>query len=147
MKKRLLYLIYSLLFFLPALASAQTATHLVISEIYGAGGNTGAVYNSDFIELYNPTSADVDISGWSVQYNSATGTGAFSGITVFPTGSIVKAHGFFLVQEQSGGSAGIALPTPDMATTGVINNFNLSGTAGKVALVNNGTIIAAKPTL
>ncbi|MEO6523778.1 MAG: gliding motility-associated C-terminal domain-containing protein, partial [Mucilaginibacter sp.] len=30
---------------------------------------------------------------------------------------------------------------------GVINNFNLSGTAGKVALVNNGTIIAAKPTL
>ena len=30
-------------------------TGLVISEVYGGGGNAGATYTHDFIELYNPT--------------------------------------------------------------------------------------------
>ncbi|MET0523240.1 MAG: lamin tail domain-containing protein, partial [Nocardioides sp.] len=58
-------------------ASANPAgTGLVISEVYGGGGNSGAVYTNDFIELYNPTAAAIDVTGWSVQYRSATGTSA-----------------------------------------------------------------------
>ena len=55
--------------------SANTAgTGLVISEAYGGGGNSGATYNNDFIELYNPTCAAISVNGWSVQYRSAAGT-------------------------------------------------------------------------
>lgn len=34
--------------------------HVVISEAYGGGGNSGSKYKSDFIELYNPSESDVD---------------------------------------------------------------------------------------
>ena len=35
------------------------AEHIVISQVYGGGGNAGATYTHDFIELYNPTDKDV----------------------------------------------------------------------------------------
>ena len=47
---------------------------VVISQVYGGGGNTGATLTHDFIELYNRGTAAVDISDWSLQYASATGT-------------------------------------------------------------------------
>ncbi len=43
---------------IPLTATANPAgTGLVISEVYGGGGNAGATYTNDFIELYNPTDA------------------------------------------------------------------------------------------
>ena len=39
--------------------------HLVISQIYGGGGNTGATYQNDFVELYNPGTSPVDVTGWT----------------------------------------------------------------------------------
>lgn len=67
----------------PIAASANPAgTALVISEVYGGGGNSGATYTNDFIELYNPTGSSIDVSGWSVQYRSATGnTAALTNLT------------------------------------------------------------------
>src|SRR5437764_1667938 len=46
---------------------------LVISQVYGGGGNSGAPWHNDFVELFNPTDASVSFSGWSIQYASATG--------------------------------------------------------------------------
>ena len=44
----------------PIAASANPAgTGLVISEVYGGGGNGGATYTHDFIELYNPTASAI----------------------------------------------------------------------------------------
>ena len=54
--------------------AVDTTSPVVISEVYGGGGNTGAPYRNDFIELYNHGAASVDLSTWSVQYASATGT-------------------------------------------------------------------------
>ena len=48
---------------------------LVISQVYGGGGNSGAPYKNDFVELFNRGSAAVSLDGLSVQYASATGTG------------------------------------------------------------------------
>ena len=46
-------------FFGAPAAQAAGSTGLVISEVYGAGGNAGACTTHDFVELYNPTgSAD-----------------------------------------------------------------------------------------
>ncbi len=54
-------------------ASANPAgTGLVISEVYGAGGNAGAVLDADFVELYNPTSAAISVTGDYVHYRSAS---------------------------------------------------------------------------
>ncbi|OCX52979.1 hypothetical protein BEL04_01230 [Mucilaginibacter sp. PPCGB 2223] len=128
-----------------AAATSTGANHVVISQLYGGNGNT---YSFDFIELYNPTSADVDMSNWSLQYNSATGTGAFSGLTTFTSGTTIKAHSYFLVQEQGTAGTGTGTsPTADLTTSGTTNNFNMSGTAGKIALVNGTTLLSAPPTL
>jgi len=119
-----------------ALATATAAAStsgVVISQIYGGGGNSNAVYTNDFIELFNAGSAPVDIGGWSVQYASATG-GTWNNLTALPTGTTLQPGQYFLIQEASGGANGGTLPTPDL--TGAIN---MSGTAGKLALVGDST--------
>ena len=49
------------------LALAAPAHAVVISQVYGGGGNSGATLRHDFIEVFNIGSAPVDIGGWSVQ--------------------------------------------------------------------------------
>ncbi len=56
----------------PARAN-PAGTGLVISEVYGGGGNAGATYTNDFVELHNPTSSAISSRRPSVQYRSATG--------------------------------------------------------------------------
>ncbi len=109
----------------------KAADHVVINEVYGGGGNSGAEYKSDFVELYNPTGADVDLTGWSIQY--AASGGAFGSNKVTLTGSI-KAGGYYLIQLSAGGGGTTELPTPDAS-----GSINMSGTKGKVALVENKT--------
>ncbi len=118
-------------------ASANPAgTGLVISEVYGGGGNSGATYKNDFIELYNPTAAAISVDGWSVQYRSATGTGP--GAVTNLTGS-VPPQGHYLVQEAAGTGGTTDLPTPD--ATGTIA---MGGTGGQVWL-SNGTTALTPP--
>jgi uncharacterized protein len=124
--------------FLPAQVRPVYAvsTSVVISQVYGGGGNNGATYNQDFVELYNMGAGPVSLVGWSIQYASATGTGNFAGNAVTSlTGSIDPGH-YHLVKLASG-TNGVALPAAD--DTGTVN---MSGTAGKVALVNSTTGLA-----
>jgi predicted extracellular nuclease len=109
------------------------AGSVVISQVFGGGGNSGAPFANDFIELFNRSNQPVNISGWSIQYSSATGT---SWQKTDLTGTLQPGQ-YFLIQEDSGGSSGVPLPTPN--ATGTIA---LASTAGKVALSSNGTLIA-----
>lgn len=109
---------------------------VVISQVYGGGGNASATYTHDFVELYNKGTVAVDISGWSVQYASATGT-AWA-VNAIPASSSIAAGKYFLVK-LAGGATGVALPTPDADIT--TSPSNMSGTAGKVALVNSTTAL------
>jgi len=54
--------------------ATAASTSVVISQIYGGGGNSGATLKNDFIELLNTSASTVDVSTWSIQYASATGT-------------------------------------------------------------------------
>jgi uncharacterized protein YjdB len=108
--------------------------NLVISQIYGAGGNAGATYQNDFIEIFNRGTTTVNLSGWSVQYVSATGTGTWSVTNLSGT---IQPGQYYLVQESSGGAVGSPLPTPDATGTIV-----MAATAGKVALLNTTTALA-----
>jgi uncharacterized protein len=126
---------------LALMAGASSASALspgaVISQGYGGGGNSGAPYNSDFVELFNRGSSSVSLTGWSLQYASATGTGNFGAnstqITEL-TGSL--APGGRLLVQGAGGATGAALPAPDVTDPTPIN---MSATAGKVALVSSTT--------
>lgn len=115
------------------LGQYQASSQVVISQVYGGGGNSGAFYKNDFIELFNRGSEPVDITGWSVQYASAAGT---SWQVTTLTG-VLQPGQYYLVQEAAGANPDAAdLPTPD--ATGAIN---MSGTAGKVALIANSTAL------
>jgi autotransporter-associated beta strand protein len=107
---------------------------VVISQIYGGGGNSGSVYTNDFIELYNRGSSAQSLSGWSVQYAADTGTSWQ--VTALPNVSLQPGQ-YFLIQEAAGGGGTLALPSPDV-TSGTIS---MSASAGKVALVNTVTAL------
>lgn len=108
-------------------APTSTCTgSLVLSQIYGGGGNTGATYKNDFIEIHNRGNSAVNLAGWSVQYASAAGTSWL----VTQLNGTIAAGGYYLVQG-AGGNIGSALPTPD--ATGMTN---MGASAGKVALVH-----------
>ncbi|RDC58498.1 hypothetical protein DU508_00385 [Pedobacter chinensis] len=111
---------------------STTANHVVISEVYGGGGNSGATFKNDFIELYNPGNTAVDLTGWSVQYGAATGTSW----QVTPLTGSIPAKGFYLVQEAAGAGGTVDLPTPD-----AIGTINMAGTAFKVILSNATTAL------
>jgi predicted extracellular nuclease len=117
---------------LTAAASAQTSNpDVTISQIYGGGGNSGAPYTHDFVELRNVGSSPVDMSGLSVQYASATGTGAFNPTAL--TGTLEP--GAFHLVRLAGGATGEPLPVePDDTGT-----LNLAGASGKVALATGST--------
>ena len=97
-----------------------------ISQIYGGGGNSGAVWTHDFVELVNTGTVAVDLSGWSVRYASGAGT---TWQMTSLSGSIQPGH-YFLVQEGAGGAGTSPLPTPD-----VVGTIAMSATAGKVMLM------------
>lgn len=126
-----LALVASGLLFLPvAPASANPAgTGLVINEVYGAGGNSGAVRNADFIELYNPTDAAISLNGLYLHYRSASGS--YGAVAPLPTTGSVPSHSTYLVQAAAAGTTGAALPTPDHVANPVLN---LAAGGGQVFL-------------
>jgi 5'-nucleotidase len=108
--------------------AAVDGSGVVINEAYLSGGSANAPFTNKFVELYNPTAADVALDGWSVQYRSASGTGASNG-TVSLSGTI-EAGGYYLVAGGSNGSNGSALPEPDAS-----GGLNFQGQNGTIALV------------
>jgi len=121
-----------------SLPTAVDGSGLVINEAYLSGGSANAPYTNKFVELYNPTDAPISVSGMSLQYRSATGTGAFTGVTPL-TGSVAPG-GYYLVQGGSNGANGAALPTPD--ATGGLNPSGTTGTlvlASATSAINPGT--------
>jgi len=130
MRIRLFLLLVGALSLVGVPSSHASNPHVVISQVFGGGGNGGAPLKSDFIELFNPGTTAVDLDAWSVQYATASST---SWQRTPLTGSIAPGH-YLLVQEASGGDVGAALSTPD-----VVGTINLSAASGKVALVSDGT--------
>jgi hypothetical protein len=109
-------------------AYATSPTGLVISQVFASGGNSGAAYQNDFVELFAAGPTPVDLSGWSVQYASAASTSW----QVTPLTGTVSPGRAYLVQLASTAAVGAALPTPEATGT-----TNLAASGGKVALVHD----------
>ncbi len=115
---------------IPLNVQTPPSTSLVISQVYGGGGNSGATYTNDFIEIYNLGGSSVSLAGWSVQYASATGTSW----QVTPLSGSIAAGTFYLVQEAAGAGGTTPLPTPE-----AIGTIAMAAASGKVALVSSTT--------
>lgn len=115
------------------------AASLVISQIYGAGGNSGATLNCDYVELFNRGASDVNfaVTSYSIQYASAAGSfgGTGNANKTDLTGGTITAGGYFLIKGRCGanGASFTADFTPPANTTGL----EMAATAGKVALVKD----------
>src|SRR5690348_9149889 len=55
-------------------AQSVADSNIVISQIYTRGGETGAIYQNDFIELYNRGNSIVDINGWMLSITTFEGS-------------------------------------------------------------------------
>lgn len=110
------------------------AVSIVISQVYGGGGEAGATYRNDFVELFNRGAWPVRLGGWSLQYTGSTGT--TWQVTNLPD-VVVPPGKYFLVQQAQGPGGTTSLPTPDAQ-----GSIDLNASAGKVALLNTTTALS-----
>lgn len=127
------------------LSATITNAQVKISQVYGGGGNAGATIKHDFIQLKNTATsgAAIDISGWSVQYASATGsTWTTANKTDIPASTTLAPGQYYLIR-QAAGTGG----TSDITNHDLLGIIGMSGTSGKVALANsNALLTGANPT-
>jgi hypothetical protein len=126
-------LVLALLFaaaLLIAPAGRSVSADMVVSQVYAGGGNSGATYTNDFVELFNRGSSAIDLSTWSIQYASSSGT---TWQVTALSGSVEPGR-YYLVQLASAGAIGAPLPTPDASGAS-----NLAVSGGKVALARSAT--------
>gem|GEM_PF-6899060 len=116
-------------------AAVSSGTPVIISQAYGGGGNSGAKYKNDFIELYNTTDEDIDLTGWVVFYASKSKDFSKSNNMYIILSGTIKAKSFFLIQAaaESGGIEN--LPTPD-----AVCDIAMGGSGFKLALCNSDTL-------
>jgi Lamin Tail Domain len=121
-----------------AAPSALAATSsVVVSQVYAGGGNAGATYQNDFVELFNRGGSAVDLTGWTVQYASSSSTSW----SATPLSGSIQPGRHYLVQLASTAAVGATLPAPEATGTS-----NLAASGGKVALVRDATPLACGAT-
>jgi predicted extracellular nuclease len=119
---------------------SPSTSEVVISQVYGGGGNTDAPFTNDYVELFNRSANPVDISGWLLNYASASGN--FGTGIVIPAGVTLAPGSYYTIQLSSGNSCnnapcGVALsPAADLAPT---TGLNMSATSGRLVLASGGT--------
>jgi|GEM_PF-204709 len=118
----------------PTANAAVDGSNVVINEVYGGGGNAGGKFNNDFVELYNPTDAEIDISGWKLNQKAANGN---TGNTVKLSGK-VPAKGFFLIQGDSQDNE----KSQDLPKADLVGSFNFGAKAAIAELIDNNGQIA-----
>lgn len=114
-------------------SAVAASSSLVVAEVYGGGGNSGATWLSDYVELFNRGSSPVELAGWQVHYWSVSGATPL--VTTLAAGSIPPGGRWLVKQADGDNLAGTAqpLPTPDAAGT-----VRMSATGGRVAVVDPG---------
>ncbi|MBV9927727.1 MAG: hypothetical protein JOZ96_22095 [Acidobacteria bacterium] len=127
-----------------AAAQTQGSPDLVISQVYTRGGEAGATYRNDYVEIFNRGSFAVNLIDYTLQVLVVVPAqpGFPGGLTplnlrfVSSRGNIPLDPGkYVLYQFGSSGNNGAPLPvTPDSDSSTPVN-ANLPSTAGRVALV------------
>lgn len=113
---------------------------VVISGIYGGGGNSGASYSNDFIELTNQGGSAQSLEGWTIRYASASSS-TWSPPGTETLGGSIAAGASYLIEIPTTGTTGAGLPSPD-DIWGALGSGGLSASSGKVALMSDDTALS-----
>ncbi|MCL2042621.1 MAG: Ig-like domain-containing protein [Treponema sp.] len=111
----------------PGDPSEYAGTLLILQAAGTAGGEVGR----SFVELYNNSSAAINLDGFSLQH--AGGTGAWS---VIPLEGTIPANSSFLILGNRGSAGNWRLDIPDTDGDMVVN-FTLSNRAFRVAIMES----------
>ena len=107
----------ALMLFFPLMALAN-ADHIVISEIQ----TYGRTATDEFIRLYNPTSNQINLSGWKLTKKTSSGNES-NLVSSFADGTLISANSSFLVTHKTGyQGAEIANAAYSGASYSVANN-------------------------
>ena len=138
----------------PPAARAQTTAgspDLVISQVYTRGGEAGASYRHDFVEIFNRGTEPVDMNNYGLHVTL--------GSTPFPStlfvrfassqGIVVQPGRYLLVAFKGDGADGQPLPTPDfdLSILPAPVPANLSAPSGTVGLLMPDSSFRGCPTL
>lgn len=133
----------------PAIAVSASATtsgdDIVINEVYAHGGERGAAYSSQFVELYNPTAHPISLNGMVLGVNVPDHK-ELKGLTKL-TGTIAP-KGHYLIKGVSNGEDGKPLPAVDaQAPLGIPANGAVVLARGEegVAAANGKSDLAGTP--
>jgi hypothetical protein len=108
---------------------------LVIARAYSRGAG-GAVYNRDFVEIFNAGELSVSLAGKSLQYGSDSGNlGAAANQSLTLAG--IAAPGEYKLVRFGNGEGN--LPTPTLLAPN--NALDAAGAGGKLAIVNSTTFL------
>ena len=114
------------------------STTIVISQVYTAGGNSGATFNADYVELFNLSAAPVTMNGWALQYFSATGVGTAT-VSTLPASITLQPGQRYLVQATPSATSGIPLANAADYTSA---NLAMGAAAGRIYLTSSTTALS-----
>ena len=102
-------------------ADAVETNHIIINEVMT--GKSGAA-DWEFVELYNPTSSDIDLSGWTVKKKSSSGSETPLVSASRLQNKIIAAAGYLLLANEGGYSGSVVadVPWPHSYTLAYKNN-------------------------
>ncbi len=120
--------IYTLLFLflIPVISFAATAGDVVINEVSWMGTDHSS--SDEWVELYNNTDSDIDMSGWTMEDDAGPIDMSFSGV-------IIPSRGYIIIENSE--------DTVDDVTGGLIDSsIGFSNTGEKLVLKDNfGSVI------
>lgn len=120
-------------------ASFAMNAQVVISQVYGGGGNAGATYKNDFVELFNRGNTPEDLTGYVLQY--ATAAGNFGSSKAYLPSVTMQPGEYFLIQLAAGSNGTIDLEA-DFVPIGT-ESFNMAATNFKIALTSDDVVITS----
>ncbi|MFL6334991.1 MAG: DUF4214 domain-containing protein [Pyrinomonadaceae bacterium] len=119
--------------------SVSGSPNFVISQVYTRGGEAGASYDRDFIEIFNRGTESADMNNYTLHLSSISGPipASISVKLVSSRGIVVQPGHYLLIGLKGDGLGGQPLPTPDFDLSilpGPVP-INLNSTVGLVVLV------------
>ena len=123
-----------------ALGQATADSNIRISQIYTRGGEPGAIYQNDFIELFNRGNSFVDINGWTLNIMSIEGSSAsVVGVRFVSSSSIPIAPGAHVLFQFTGSGTNGQPVNGDFP----IPFVNLGSTGGQITLLGKDQTLPA----
>jgi|GEM_PF-354835 len=126
---------------------------VIVNQVYGDGGDygvTGAPVSNSFVELYNPTDHDINLTGWSLQYlptleTSSTGSNPDATWRKLDLVGTIPSHCSFLVKGKAALNPGtinlnLSTITPDQDWTG--QSFHNKGL--EMVILKNTNLLTVK---